>query len=692
MNSLVAAYRRCQRLQSKLWLRITLSILCLAACAGYFAPILNFSYQARADRMAIFESLLGDEAEQNQRIFRETGEIFIEGRIFKINTDLMPQIFNEEGQMTSPEFAVFMALRGDFEQIFTWAPRWLVTQPATTWVVAGLALSWLWLIIWIGLFVPFAITLLSSIGLYWLIGLMDLPELQLAVAGIGLLTFTFLLLIRALLVALSWPSQVFAVAHTVIKEASRTKLTLLFIIVILLMLPLLPLTLDPSAQLRFQIQTFMRGSLDYTFVLAGCMTLLLACGTVAFEIRDRHIWHVMSKPVGHFQYLLGKWLGIVLLNGSLLVVAGASVFLYIQYLRTTNVETGVAADEDRMIVTDQVLVARMSSSPVLEVPTETSLSLEVDRIVEADSAFSTFREKGMLPQVRARIRKDLLAQYEMQQRTIPPSRKGQPGSQTFRFEGLEEAARTSSPITLRYQFIIRQADEHERYVAGFIFNEKENPDSILLQEYIPTVPQVMKVPPTYIRPDGTLDVTILNYFEPPPGRYFGQMFFDKGALEVLYRVGGFESNFFRAILILLIKLGVLAALGVFFSTFLNFPVACLSAFTLFIAGQMAPFLADSLTLYFPERVEALDWSNIGQVMKWGFETAIRGLAQGMVYVLGAFGEYHPIADLVEGRYVSWKTVFGSFLRLELIWAGSSLVLGWLVLRGRQLAIYSGGQG
>ncbi|MCH2134350.1 MAG: hypothetical protein MK116_11420 [Phycisphaerales bacterium] len=689
MKSIVGFYRRLQLLQSRLWMRIVLSVLALAACAGYFIPILTFSYEADRERSVIFEALMGPEAEENQRVLRETGTIVTTGRVYEIDERFMPDLFDEEGQLINPQFTVFLALQEDFQAMLEWAPRWLVTQPDTTWVVGGLTLAWLWMITWIGLIVPFLITVGATLGLYLLTGWLGLSDLQLGIAGIGLLTFTFLLLVRLLLVILSWPNQVMSVAHTVIKEASRTRLTVLFIIVILILLPLLPLTLDADSALRYQVQNFMSRSLEYTFALAACMTLLLACGTVAFEIRDRHIWHVMSKPVGQFQYLVGKWLGIVLLNGCVLAVAGVSVFLYIQYLRTTNVSTGMAADEDRFVVAEEILAAREYTQPVMATPDEVEIDAEIDRIIANDSAYSTYGEEGILPQVRWRLRKDLLENLERQQRTIPPGRNGQPGGRTFRFEGLQEARTGLSPLTLSYQFIIRQADEHERYVAGFLFNDDR--ENVLLREYIPTVPQVIRIPPGLVRPDGTLDITILNYFEPPPGRYFGQIFFEQGRFEILYRVGGFETNFLRAMLVLLIKLGVLAGLGVFFATFLNFPVACLSAFTVFVGGQMAPYLADSLTLYFPEKVDDVDWDNMGQVMKWGFESTIRGLAQGMVFMLGAFGEYHPVGDLVEGRNVGWRVVLSSFWRLEVIWGGITLVLGWLVLRSRQLAIYSGGQ-
>ncbi|MDG2423087.1 MAG: hypothetical protein P8M22_03820 [Phycisphaerales bacterium] len=690
MNTGAGFYRNLQRLQERIWIRVLLSVIALGACAGYFIPILLFSYGAERDQSAIYEVLTGTEAETNQRKLRDTGKIYVDGRVFEVPPEFMPEIFDEEGTLTSPQLAVLIAMRPQVDSILSWAPRWLVMQPSTTWTVMCLLLLWLWLIIWIGLFVPFLITLVVTIVLYILTGWMGLTDLQWAIAGIGLLTFTFLLLIRLLLMVLAWPNQILAVAHTLIREASRTRLTLLFIIVILIMLPLLPLTLDPESHLRFQLQNFMSRSLEYTFALASIMTLLLACGTVAFEIRDRHIWHVMTKPVGHIQYLIGKWLGIVLLNACLLAVAGVSVFLYIQFLRTTSTSTGMAANEDRFIVAQELLAARSETRPTLQVLDEETIRLEIDRAISNDPAFARWKQDETLPMVREKMRRDFVETVERSQRSIPPGRNGQPGVGTFLFEGLDVAAQKQTPITLNYQFITMAADEHERYVAGFMFNRDK--ESVLLREYIPTVPQVVRIPSSLIQPDGTLEVTILNYFEPPPGRYYGQMFFEKGGLELLYKAGGFDANFVRVMLILLIKLGVLAALGVFFATFLNFPVACLTAFTIFIGGQMAPFLASSLEVYWPESTEKVDWQNVGQVVKWGFESSIRGLAQAMVFMLGAFGEYHPVSLLVEGRLVSWKSVLTSFLRLELIWGGLALVLGWVVLRSRQLAIYSGGQG
>lgn len=246
MSAAVGAYRGLQRLQEKNWIRILLSVLALGACAGYFVPILVFSYGAEREQAAIYQSLTGTDAETAHRKLRDTGKITVDGRVYTIGEQYMPEIFNEEGQLVSPDLATFIAMKPQVDAIMAWAPRWLLMQPDTTWTILILSLLWLWLIIWIGLFVPFLFTLVLTLVLYFVSGWMGLRDLQVAIVGIGLLTFTFLLLIRLLLILLAWPNQILAVAHTLIREASRTRLTLLFIVVVLVLLPLLPLTLDPG--------------------------------------------------------------------------------------------------------------------------------------------------------------------------------------------------------------------------------------------------------------------------------------------------------------------------------------------------------------------------------------------------------------------------------------------------------------
>ncbi|MHC4275634.1 MAG: hypothetical protein ACYSUR_18480, partial [Planctomycetota bacterium] len=208
--------------------------------------------------------------------------------------------------------------------------------------------------------------------------------------------------------------------------------------------------------------------------------------------------------------------------------------------------------------------------------------------------------------------------------------------------------------------------------------------------YIPTVTHVLPVGTDLIRADGTMAVTVVNLFVTGPelkGR--GELNFEGDDFELLYRVASFESNFFRAVLITWVKLGFLAMLGIATSTLLSFPVACMLSFTIFLGGTVGPFLALSLEEYYPPATSQMDWTNIGLVLQWLFQSFIRATAQGLVVALHSFGEYRPTESLVEGRLISWRAVLGGFFWLGVVWSGAVLVVGFTVLRRRQLAIYSG---
>ncbi|MFN9975367.1 MAG: ABC transporter permease subunit, partial [Phycisphaerae bacterium] len=107
--------------------------------------------------------------------------------------------------------------------------------------------------------------------------------------------------------------------------------------------------------------------LSYTIIAVLCV--LFSVYSVAMEQRSKVIWQTMTKPVAAWQYVLGKWLGVVSLAAVLLGVTGGAVFLFTEYLRSqpANGELSAyrSADEsipitsDREILETQVLTARM---------------------------------------------------------------------------------------------------------------------------------------------------------------------------------------------------------------------------------------------------------------------------------------------------------------------------------------------
>ncbi len=696
MLALVNLYRRLDLIQRKLVFRVAASVLLFALCAGVFGVLLAKSYDLHGQRLAIAQALQGqnyNDGDSHAVSLHQTGMVTIGGRTYG-GAELLDEIdraFNDEGEILSP---TGLARRFVSDQEPAWAPRFLLEQPGTTWMLALVATAWLLLIVWIQITLPFVLTVLGTglpVGVCWWLGE---EQAMLAFAGMGLLTFTFVLLTRGVLILFSRPYQVLAVAQTVVKEATRSRVSLVFVILLLVLLPLLPIFLDPETPLRFRVQTFISRSLTLTYVLAACLTLFLSCATVAFEIRDRQIWHLMTKPLTRLNYLAGKWLGVMSVNLIVLVVAGVSIFTYVQYLRELPVVAGNSGIDDRIAVDHEVLTARTGTRPIYIQLTPAELRGRVEQLIQLDPDLANLDD---VPRsVKNRMAKELQLNYLTSQRSIPPGDPQTPGlnQRTYVFSGLKQAQNLQTALTLRYRFHILRDDEHEQFSAAFMFNGR--PETAIVVQYTPTVAHVLTIPiiwqdgTSLIDSEGTLRLTVANLHQPAPDqRGRGSLNFDEEDFELLYKVTTFEANFVRAMLMTWTKLAFLSMLALACATLLNFPVACLMAFTVFLAGTLGPFLALSLRDYYPPLVSQVDFSDAGMVIQWAFKSVIRGIAQAVVFLLQRFGEYRPTQNLVEGRVIPWRTVAGGIFWLGLVWSGFSLLFGYLVLRSRQLAIYSG---
>ena len=682
MKWFASMYRRLDAVQRQLWFRLAISVVVIVGGGALFGWMVWTSQSLDEQRVALTELLTGQNLKNGDEVavaIVESGEVVMGGIVYggEHVKDRANEIFTAEGDIGEPRALAGLLMR---DIAPGWAPEWLLDQPRTTLTLGGVTIVWLLCMIWMGLTVPFLLTALGTlalVGLSWFVGSKDGMWLF---GGMGTLIFTFVMLSRTVLTLLDRPNQICSVAHTVIREASRTKLTLLFIVLLVVGLPLLPMALDHDQPLRFRVQTFISQSFALTYVVAAILTLVLATSTVAFEIRDRQIWQLMTKPLGRFNYMIGKWLGVMLINLVIMLVAGVSIFMYTQYLRTLPVAPGIEGQLDAVEVRDAVLTARKSRRPTYNMLDADQVRNRVEQRIQSDTELATAAE--VPPEKRREIAADVIEAHLMGQRTIPAGGVGR-----YVFDGLDSARDSDSALMLRFQFYMMESSTHETYEAAFMFNDI--PETIIRRTYIPTMKHEILIGPDLIREDGSIEVAVRNLFQPPPGSPFGHMNFDPQDFEIFYKVGSFEGNFLRATLISWIKLSFLAMLGITFATFLSFPVAVLASFTLFIAGTVTPYLAGSLAESQSIPFEHVDWGNMGMVIEWFFDGIVRNTGKFIVLALGWFGEYSPRFSLVEGRLIPWSNVIGSLIKLVVVWTGIGLTIGWLVMRKRELATYSG---
>tara|TARA_B100001964_G_scaffold59896_1_gene67977 strand:- start:2341 stop:4452 length:2112 start_codon:yes stop_codon:yes gene_type:complete len=703
VSGLVALWGRLDLLQRRTWLRVLATVLIVGASAGFFGSVVSIRHEWERASQAIGQSLAGDEAAVYGALLRENGSIVVEGEQYAGPVEVLRTLVDEDGTPKDVQRIVFVLLR---DWIPDWAPRWLLLETSIAWALMFVCMVIGVAVIWSGLMVPVGTLLVVGgglTGLFWLLAWDRWVGVPIAIA---ILLSTFLMSIRVLQMALAGRRGWMAVAHTLLQEVSRTRLAMGFVVALLVVLPLLPLTLDESAPIAQVVQAYLARSLGLAFAVAALLVLLVGCSSICFDIRDRHIWHLVTKPLGRANYLFGKWLGVVLLGGIMLTIAGSWSFAWVQYLRSSYMPRTRVEFAEQAALMEDVLVARRSMLPVYEELEESDIRGRIDQILLEEPEYQDYAEGDVPLGLQRLLRKRVREEFDQQRRLVETvlDRSGRPW-ELLHFEGLAEAKELGLPIRLKFRLVGGASDEHDRRAVGFAVGEDRSSGAI--GAFIPTVWQTIDLPVSAIADDGTLDVSIVNltHVPPPQGNEWMwpvdleavamgggpkepfAIFWQPDELELEYPGGTFGANFARGMFMLLLKLMILAAIACAVSTFLSFPVACLVVFSLYAAASIAPWLATTLNAYGGGPMQG---EGVGAVIQTIIEDTVRTIAAMMVYALSAFGEVQPVDRLVQGRLIAWDRI-GSGIVLVFSWGGGSLLLGWFILTKRQLALYSGDQ-
>ncbi len=501
-----------------------------------------------------------------------------------------------------------------------------------------------------------------------------------SLAAIPLFLFMFSLVVRLLLAALDRPLASCAVASSVIRESVRQKVAISFAAIVIIAIPLLPQSIDPTLPLRYQVQTFLAQSLDTMYVICAFLTVFLGCATAAFEIRDRQAWTTLTKPVSRGSWLIGKWLGIVALNVAILLTASVTMFTFLAQMKGRPPQDGY----DAVAVQEEVLVARVGGLPEYKRMTSEELQRAVESEMKSDPNIQADLRDGTRSEIE--IKKALVRavteRFLVAQRTIVPN-----SDKVFTFSGLTQQREAGGFLTLRYKFYAGESDPNEVYPVVFLFGTGERQRGAPA-DFVAAQSNVTRVPASCIDTNGVLTVQIINMKlntemrpgEPEllPGK--ATVTFDPDGLEILYRVGGFGDNLVRAQMLNLLKLSFLGMLSVVCASVLSFPVACLVVFTVLAAGSLGPFLATSVEEY---RIRT-DSSALK-----AFEFVVKMIAGATEFTVRSFGEAKGNGPLVEGRLISWFDVVRTFALIGVAWSGLVLAAGVFAFRRKELAIYSG---
>lgn len=565
-------------------------------------------------------------------------------------------------------------------------------------VVAALALT----VVWLGL----GLTYLGLLALAAAVGgpmtrIDATAEAGRALLGMVALTASFTALLQLVRILLGHAGPVCSIARVVLDEAVRMKVSLVFIVILIIGLSALPNALDAEQPLRYRVQSFMSFSTGLSFWTIAVLTLLFGAATVAFEQRDKIIWQTMTKPVSPWKYILGKWLGVCALNAILLAVCASGIFLFVEYMRgqpalgerEAFVSYAGGQDdltEDRWILETQVLTSRVTvfnEVPFTKRTAEFQAGAEQfiksrQAIDESFAATQAERET-----IIDELYKNAVAEY----RAIEPG-----NSERYIFRGLGAARDRGSLLLFRHRIDAGTNRPDEFYYVTFLFTDGTR----LIQRMGPGFYHSSTVYPTAIYSvtdddraavtdpqrlkelndlDGTLVLEVVNGDVSTRTTNRDTIAFPPGGLEFSYSVGSYRLNFVRAMVVLWGKLAFLAIVAIWASTFLSFPVACVVAFGVFLAAESSGYLRTSLDSFATSDMK-------GNVQF--FSVIAAWVTKVVAGAFSLYGDLRPTKRLVQGELIPVSSVLlgGLFITAA---SGALYVAAVAIFRRRELATYSG---
>ncbi len=450
-----------------------------------------------------------------------------------------------------------------------------------------------------------------------------------------------------------------AVAVNTIKQALRMKIALAFIVLLAVLLPVMAFSMTGDGTVKGRCQTFVSYGLSLTSMLLCLLTIIACAYSVTSDIEQKQIYTTITKPIRRYQYLLGKLLGVLLLDAALLIL-----FCAIVYGITVSIPRFSESSQAEIIqLNNEFFTARAGLKPA-----EPNVSADVRE------TYSRLEKTGQLPP-------EVL--------TSPAARRDYMNSLAAQIKSSKFSAVAGQELTWEF-YDVRPLDPNQRLFIRFKYEVSVNPPDLQVygkwlagdyrqlkyglkiqtpiytfdrKDLIRTFYEI-EVPANAIADDGFLGVGFLNV----PQNDTVVMFTPQEGLEVLYKADTFTANFSRAAALIFLRLVFLACLSLFASTFLSFPVVVLLCMAIFSIATISNFVVTSFD-YLSENISTIYSYTAKPVMK----------------LLPEFDTYNPAKFLVQGRLLSWLTLAKAVLSIVCFKALLLLIFALLIFKYREIA-------
>jgi hypothetical protein len=453
--------------------------------------------------------------------------------------------------------------------------------------------------------------------------------------------------------------NVWVIAKNTFSQAIRMKLALTLFVMLLLLLPLMSKELVGDGTLTGKLQTFTSYSLSLLSLLLSFLIITISCYSLATDIKEKLIFGVVTKPVARFQIVLGKFVGIVMFGGVMLVIFSGVIYA----LTLAMPKFGDVPDEQIEEARQSFFTARTGIKP----------QIDRDKIMaEAQQQYERLKEQGMLPE--GKNRQELINEFRgqkfMQAMSVEPG-----AAKSWKFYNVKPASRDDFIyVRFKYEVSVSPPDNSVsgRWVVGDLrkfeageggASDIDTPiyDSYVRKDSVKNFHEI-KIPAQTVAEDGYIEVAFQNM-------YYNNTTVIPKDVEVLFESGGFSTNYFMATVLIFVRLIFLAALGVSLSTWLSFPVAIFACLVVFFTGMINGFIVDAIDMLSKE-------ANVFYALT----------VRPVLALLPRFdGQYNPTPQIISARLIGWGFLFKAIAITAILKSGLLMLAGIYIFSKREIA-------
>jgi hypothetical protein len=453
--------------------------------------------------------------------------------------------------------------------------------------------------------------------------------------------------------------SIWAVARNTLAQALRMKIAAVVILLLLILLPLMSMVMDGDGTLLGKLQTFTSYGLGLISLLLCILTIAISTYTLSNDLKCKYIFLVVTKPIRRFELILGKLLGVILLDILLL-----GIFSAILYSCTRLIPKITDAPESQKFQANaEFFTSRIG------IKTELDKDLISNRVRQR---YEELKSSDQIPEdmLYARIMSELYGQEAMKAQRVDP---GQTKEWDFEDVHVKNADDPNTFIFVRYKYQTASPPPDEKvyglWRVGDLRQFKAGAAKIKTPFYDVQRDEVIRVthefavPANAIAEDGYVAI---GFFNSPA---LNQTAIIPEELELLYQTGNFTMNYFRAVLMILVRLVFLAVIGISLTTWLSFPVAVLVCITIFFVGLTNGFILDAI-------------GGMGSTAGMMYSILLKPL----LWLLPQFdGVYNPNGYIVSGRTIQWAFLATTAMFTLLVKAGLMLLAGIGIFHRREVA-------